>query len=34
MRRLIPFLLAIFLTAPACDDRSYREIGAAINAAR
>ena len=32
MRRLIPFLLAIFLTAPACDDRSYREIGASIDA--
>jgi hypothetical protein len=31
MRRLIPLLLAIFLTAPACDDRSYREIGASIN---
>jgi hypothetical protein len=29
MRRLIPIVLAIFLTAPACDDRSYREIGAA-----
>jgi hypothetical protein len=31
MRRLIPIVLAIFLTAPACDDRSYREIGASIN---
>jgi hypothetical protein len=31
MRRLIPFLLAIFLTASACDDRSYREIGASID---
>ena len=28
---LIPFLLAISLTAPACDDRSYREIGASID---
>ena len=31
MRRLIPLLLAVFLTTPGCDDRSYREIGADID---
>jgi len=31
MRRLIPLLLAVFLTVPGCDDRSYREIGADID---
>ena len=31
MRRLIPCLLAFLLAQPGCDDRSYREIGAAID---
>ncbi len=31
MRRLIPLCLAIFLALPGCDNRSYREIGAAID---
>lgn len=31
MRRLIFLFVAALLALPACDDRSYREIGAAIN---
>jgi len=31
MRRLIPFCLAVLFALAGCDDRSYRDIGAAIN---
>jgi hypothetical protein len=31
MRRLIPFCLAVLFAFAGCDDRSYRDIGAAIN---
>ena len=31
MRRLIPLFVFALLALPGCDDRSYREIGAAIN---
>jgi hypothetical protein len=31
MRRLIPFFLAASFAFAGCDDRSYRDIGAAIN---
>ena len=31
MRRLISWLLLALLASPGCDDRSYREIGAAID---
>ena len=31
MRRMIPLFLAILLVLPGCDDRSYREIGAAVD---
>ncbi|HEX7505852.1 MAG TPA: HEAT repeat domain-containing protein [Polyangia bacterium] len=31
MRRLILLLVLVLAALPACDDRSYREIGAAIN---
>ena len=31
MRRLAVLLVAALLALPGCDDRSYREIGAAIN---
>ena len=31
MRRLIFLFVAALLALPGCDDRSYREIGAAIN---
>ena len=31
MRRLIPLFVFALLALPGCDDRSYREIGAAIH---